>query len=234
MSLMISDTHYDHFFPSLNKATAEGLVAVGGNLSRRRLLAAYHQGIFPWYNEGQSIMWWSPDPRTVLFIGEIKISRSLKKTMRNGRFMITIDVAFEKVIQACAAPRNHNKNSWITGEMCSAYCDLYKAGDAHSVEVWRDNILVGGLYGVAIGKIFCGESMFSLENNASKIALVALHRYLQKIEFRLIDCQLPSNHLFSLGAENITRDQFLKEISRNTREEPINSWNLKLASSNLA
>jgi leucyl/phenylalanyl-tRNA--protein transferase len=222
-------------FPSLEKATPEGLVAVGGDLSRGRLLTAYRQGIFPWYSEGQPILWWSPNPRTVLFTGKVRVSRSLRKTLRNGDLTITMDSAFEDVISACAAPRANESETWITDDMCFAYCDLYKQGDAHSVEVWHNNTLVGGLYGVALGDVFFGESMFSQENNASKVALVGLDWQLQQKNFRLIDCQVPSKHLFSLGAESIDRRQFLAELGNGLQQgRRLERWPLEISAAILA
>ena len=232
---MIAEPNKSYVFPSLAEATPEGLVAVGGDLSRGRLLAAYRQGIFPWYSEGQPILWWSPDPRTVLYTGKLKVSRSLRKTLRHGGLMITMDSAFEDVISACAAPRSNESETWITDDMCFAYCDLYRQGDAHSIEVWRDNTLVGGLYGVALGKVFFGESMFSRENNASKVALVGLDWQLQQMNFRLIDCQIPSKHLFSLGAESINRGQFLAELENSLQQNGQSGrWQLDISAAILA
>jgi leucyl/phenylalanyl-tRNA--protein transferase len=221
-------------FPASHEATPEGLLAVGGDLSRERLLTAYSQGIFPWYNEGESILWWSPDPRTVLFPGSVKISRSLRKTLKNSGLVITMDRVFESVISECAIRRGDDR-SWITKDMSSAYCDLYTHGDAHSVEVWRKNILVGGLYGVVLGTIFFGESMFSRVNNASKVALVGLDWILQKKGFRLIDCQISSTHLLSLGAENIRRDHFLTEVKKGVLATvPEKQWQLNIPAEMLA
>ena len=232
---MITEPIKSYVFPSLEEFTPEGLVAVGGDLSRGRLLTAYRQGIFPWYNEGQPILWWSPDPRTVLYTGKVKISRSLRKTLRHGGLLITMDSAFEDVISACAAPRSNESETWITDEMFLAYCDLYKHGDAHSIEVWRNNTLVGGLYGVALGDVFFGESMFSQENNASKVALVGLDWQLQQMHFRLIDCQIRSKHLLSLGAETINRSQFLAELENGLRQqEKPGRWQLNISAAILA
>jgi leucyl/phenylalanyl-tRNA--protein transferase len=232
---MINEPTESFIFPSLEEATQEGLIAVGGDLSLDRLLTAYRQGIFPWYSEGQPILWWSPNPRTVLYIGKIKVSRSLRKTLRQGGLTITMDSAFEDVINACATRRGHETETWITDDMCSAYCDLYKRGDAHSVEVWRSNTLVGGLYGVALGGVFFGESMFFRENNASKIALLGLDWRLQQMHFRLIDCQIASDHLFSLGAESITRGQFLAELQNGLRQNgQPGHWQLDLSAVMLA
>ena len=200
-------------FPRSEDATPEGLLAVGGDLSRERLLAAYSQGIFPWYSEGGPILWWSPDPRAVLIPGRVKISRSLRKTLKHNSLSITIDTAFRRVIEECARARVGRDQTWITKDMCSAYHDLHAHGFAHSVEVWHNDSLVGGLYGVALGKIFFGESMFFNETNASKVALLGLDWKLQNMDFRLIDCQISSRHLISLGAENIKRNDFLRELT---------------------
>ena len=174
-----------YMFPRSENATPEGLLAVGGDLNRKRLLTAYSQGIFPWYSEGGPILWWSPDPRTVLFPGRVKISRSLRKTLRHSNLLITIDTAFRRVVDECARPRVDQDQTWITKDMYSAYCDLHAHGFAHSVEVWRTNTLVGGLYGVALGKIFFGESMFSSITNASKLCLIYLISILIKQNFLL-------------------------------------------------
>ena len=232
---MIVEPNSRYVFPSLKEGTPEGLVAVGGDLSRGRLLRAYRQGIFPWYSDGQPILWWSPDPRTVLYTGKVKISRSLRKTLRNSDLTITMDSAFEDVINACAAPRGNESETWITDDMSFAYCDLYNRGDAHSIEVWGNNSLVGGLYGVALGNVFFGESMFSRENNASKIALVGLDWKLQQMHFRLIDCQIPSKHLFSMGAECINKGQFLAELENGLRQNrQPRRWQLDISAAMLA
>jgi leucyl/phenylalanyl-tRNA--protein transferase len=204
----------DLSFPPVESATPEGLLAVGGDLGSDRLLEAYRRGIFPWYSPGQPILWWSPDPRAVLYPEKLKISRSLRKTLRHGRFRVTFDTAFREVMLACAAPRVQypGGGSWITDDMVAAYCRLHEQGVAHSVETRDANRLVGGLYGVALGGAFFGESMFAHETDASKIALVALARELHARGFTLIDCQVPSSHLASLGAEEIPRRRFLDEL----------------------
>jgi leucyl/phenylalanyl-tRNA--protein transferase len=206
----------DLCFPPVEAATPEGLLAVGGDLSPERLLAAYRRGIFPWYNPGQPILWWSPDPRAVLYPEQLKVSRSLRKTLRRGHFRVRFDTRFREVMLACAAPRRQypGGGTWITDEMVEAYCRLHELGVAHSVEISHDERLVGGLYGVALGGVFFGESMFARTTDASKVALVALARQLQAWGFALIDCQLPSAHLASLGAEEIPRAQFLAELER--------------------
>lgn len=201
-------------FPDADLAEKEpnGLLAVGGDLSPTRLLNAYRNGIFPWYSDGQPLLWWSPDPRTVLFPKQLKVSRSLRKTLRKQQFRASIDHCFEQVVQACAAPRQNEPGTWITPAMASAYSQLHKLGHAHSVEVWRDSELVGGLYGVAIGQVFFGESMFSRATDASKVAMVYLVERLLSWDYQLIDCQVYSEHLISLGAEEISRQAFIQHL----------------------
>lgn len=197
-------------FPALDKALHEpnGLLALGGCLSPQRLLNAYRHGAFPWFNPGEPILWWSPDPRLVLFPEQLLISRSLNKTLRKNPFEIRFDAAFEQVIDACAAPRSYTSGTWITEEMHHAYLELHTLGVAHSCEAWIDNELVGGLYGIAIGKVFFGESMFHRKTDASKVAFVHLVSQLQNWGYELIDCQVSSDHLLSLGAQQIPRNQF--------------------------
>lgn len=197
-------------FPALERAakTPNGLLALGGDLSPARLLAAYQRGIFPWYSSGEPIMWWSPDPRMVLFPSEFHASRSLKKHLRRAQFRFSINQAFTNVIQACAGPRAYADGTWITREMQSAYRQLHAIGKAHSVEIWQQEELVGGLYGVALGRVFFGESMFSEVDNASKAAFWVLSELLVEMEFTLIDCQVYSTHLETLGAREIPRQQF--------------------------
>ncbi len=200
----------EHVFPSPELAESSGLLAVGGDLSEARLLRAYSMGIFPWYSHRDPILWWSPDPRLVLFPDKLKISRSLKQTMRKKMFTVTLDRAFDKVISSCA--RVHGRadgETWITGDMREAYIGLHDAGYAHSVEVWCDEQLVGGLYGVSLGSAFFGESMFTKKNNASKVALVTLAQQLVKWNFSFMDCQLATPHLKRFGAQEIPRTQFL-------------------------
>ena len=201
-------------FPSVDSALRDpdGLLAIGGDLSPERLISAYRQGIFPWYSEGQPILWWSPDPRCVLEPEKIKISRSLAKTIRKKTFRITFNNAFENVIRACAEPRDIATGTWITEDMLQAYLELHKNGDATSVECWYDSKLVGGLYGVVIGKVFFGESMFSRMTDASKVTLVHLAQTLEEIGFQLIDCQIYSKHLHSLGAVPIQRELFISVL----------------------
>lgn len=202
-------------FPDVECALRDpnGLLAAGGDLSEERLLAAYRRGIFPWYSEGEPILWWSPDPRAVLFPAQIKISRSLRKTLKRRIFDVTLDQAFPTVISACAGPRQGARGTWITPEMFQAFCHLHDHGHAHSVECWQGSRLVGGLYGLAIGKVFFGESMFSHVTDASKVALVHLVWQLQRWGFGVIDCQVGSAHLASLGALDIPRREFVRLLS---------------------
>jgi leucyl/phenylalanyl-tRNA---protein transferase len=198
-------------FPPASQALVEpnGLLAAGGDLKPERLLAAYRRGIFPWYEEGQPILWWSPDPRSVLRPDAVKVSRSLRRSLDKGGFELKIDHAFREVVAACAAPRRYTDATWITREMAAAYTRLHGLGWAHSFESWRDGELVGGLYGVAIGRVFFGESMFARATDASKVALVRLAAHLQAHDFRLIDCQVASAHVASLGATTVSRADFL-------------------------
>jgi leucyl/phenylalanyl-tRNA--protein transferase len=202
-------------FPSPNEALTEpnGLLAAGGDLEPERLLSAYAQGIFPWYQEGQPILWWSPDPRAVLWPRELKVSRSLRRSMRNRGFEFRVDTAFDAVVAGCAAPREYGGGTWITAEMAAAYGRLRGLGWAHSFESWRDGVLVGGLYGVALGSVFFGESMFSRATDASKVALVRAVEVLQAAGIELIDCQVASAHTTSLGAIEIPRERFLKYVA---------------------
>lgn len=218
-----NDTSYQ--FPDVSLALEEpnGLLAIGGDLSPERLLAAYGQGIFPWFNPGEPILWWSPDPRAVLFPEKIKISRSLRKTLNKNLFTITTDLAFDEVVAACQAPRVKQKGTWITAEMRIAYSNMHHLGFAHSVEAWRDNELVGGLYGMAIGQVFFGESMFSKEKDASKVALVALTDKLRAWGYQLIDCQVQSEHLSTLGAEDMPRNTFCELLEKLVRLSPTDS-----------
>lgn len=212
-------------FPDPEQALEEpdGLLAIGGDLSMPRLLAAYRAGIFPWYQDDQPIMWWSPDPRAVLFPAELHISRSLRKTLRQNRFSISIDADFAGVIDACADNRS-DSGTWITTEMASAYQKLHDHGYAHSVEVWADGQLAGGLYGVNIGRIFFGESMFSRMTDASKIALVQLVCVCRGFGIRLIDCQVSSAHLANLGSRQIARTAFRELLQRYTPFPSPSGW----------
>jgi len=204
-----------------------GLLAAGGDLSPDRLLAAYRRGIFPWYEHPQPILWWSPDPRMVLFPNEIHISRSLRKRLRHTDFRITADTSFEAVIDACAAPRDYTSDTWIGGDMRDAYVQLHRLGHAHSIEVWLDNELIGGLYGVGIGAVFFGESMFSRTRDASKIALVHLEGQLRQWDYALIDCQQDTPHMRSMGGRTIARTEFLAILGKECeRERPIGTWSI--------
>ena len=213
-------------FPPVESALREpdGLLAAGGDLSAERILAAYRQGIFPWFNPDEPILWWSPDPRCVLFPERLHVSRSLRKALRKQAFRVTFDSAFEQVIAACAAPRAYAKGTWISPEMQRAYCRLHWLGHAHSVEVWQGEELVGGLYGLALGGIFFGESMFSNQSNASKIGFVHLVEHLKKWGYALIDCQVYSDHLASLGADEIPRAEFMARLQAGLTLSPVHRW----------
>lgn len=214
-------------FPPVSQALDEpdGLLAAGGGLTPDWLLCAYRQGIFPWYAEGQPILWWSPDPRMVLFPEEIRVRRSLAKRLRNGGFTVTFDHAFGRVIAACAETRADAEGTWIDDAMRQAYLDLHRMGHAHSVEVWQAETLVGGLYGLSIGRIFFGESMFSRVPDASKVALVQLARRLQHHDFALIDCQMHTPHLASMGARDIARERFIGYLEQNVHAPtPAGLW----------
>jgi leucyl/phenylalanyl-tRNA--protein transferase len=205
---------HDLRFPPVNQATPEGLLAVGGDLRPKRILAAYRHGIFPWYNEGDPILWWSPDPRAVLFPNKLHVARSLKKTLRSNVFTVTLDTCFRQVMEQCAGPRPQypEGGTWITDDMRDAYTRLHELGYAHSVESWQEGILVGGLYGIAIGGAFFAESMFTRVDDASKVALVKLVQQLQAWNFRLIDCQQSSPHVMRFGAEEILRSDFINQL----------------------
>jgi len=210
-------------FPEVERALAEpnGLLAAGADLSLPRLLEAYRNGIFPWFGHDQPILWWSPDPRMVLFPAELKVSRSLARTLRNARFEVRADTAFDAVIEGCRQPRRGESGTWITEEMAEAYGTLHRAGFAHSVETWLDDKLVGGLYGVALGRAFFGESMFARVSDASKVALVALTRQLQHWGFGVIDCQMNTSHLASLGAREIPRAEFTRRLRELVHYAPV-------------
>lgn len=212
---MIPWLEADDPFPPIAQALKRpnGLLAAGADLGVERLLDAYRRGIFPWYGEGEPILWWSPDPRMVLVPAELKISRSLDKTLRNKVYEVRFDTAFRRVMQACAEPRDGQAGTWITAEMIEAYCRLHDAGWAHSVETWIDGELAGGLYGVAIGRMFYGESMFTRVRDASKIALVHLVQLLERMQFQLIDCQMATAHLASLGAREMPRARFSRQVA---------------------
>lgn len=213
-------------FPPPHFAEPEGLLAIGGDLSGQRLLLAYQMGIFPWYGEGEPILWWSPDPRLVLYPDAVHVSRRLKRIIRQQVFTITCDAAFDEVISTCAALRTDNfQETWIGPDMIDAYCRLFHAGYAHSIEVWQGARLTGGLYGVSMGRGFFGESMFSLVPNTSKIALVALCRFLRVLCFDFVDCQVRTDHLQRMGAKEVARSFFLKMLARSiTRKTLKGSW----------
>ncbi len=202
------------YFPSVNHASPDGLLAVGGDLSPERLMLAYRNGIFPWFEDDEPILWWSPPQRMVLFFDELKISKSMRNILNRGIFKVTFNTAFREVITSCRkVKRVGQEGTWITNEMVEAYCRLHELGIARSFEVWQDDKLVGGLYGVDLGHVFCGESMFSLLPNASKVAFIALAGQLQKENYKLLDCQVHNDHLESLGAREIPRADFLKIVT---------------------
>ncbi len=215
-------------FPPVRQAlrSPNGLLAAGGDLSVARLLEAYRHGIFPWFSAGEPILWWSPDPRMVLFPNEFKISNSLRKTLRNGRYEVRFDSAFEQVMRACAAPRKGagSGGTWIHEEMIAAYSELHRLGHTHSMETWIEGELAGGLYGVALGRMFFGESMFSRRTDASKIALAHLAAQLEKWNFGMIDCQMNTPHLASLGAREIPRKEFIARLQDLINCSPVPVW----------
>jgi len=202
----------DNAFPDVTKASEDGLLAIGGDLSAKRLLNAYQNGIFPWFEDDNTILWWSPDPRFVLFPKDLKVSKSMKQVIRYTDFVVTVNKDFNAVIAACAAAKRPGQDdTWITNGMIEAYTNLHQLGYAKSIEVWLDNTLVGGLYGVDLGNgVFCGESMFTKVSNASKVGFIS---FIQNTNYKLIDCQVYTNHLESLGAIDISRDQFLKYLT---------------------
>jgi len=205
-------------FPPVETALAEpdGLLCAGGDLAPERLIEAYRRGIFPWFSNGQPILWWSPDPRTVLYPTELHVSRSLSKMLRRGRFTVSFNRAFDAVMDGCADPDRRPEGTWITPRMRAAYLRLHELGFAHSVETWNGSRLVGGIYGVALGRVFFGESMFSAERDASKVAICALSHSLQERNYRFIDCQVASPHLLSLGARSLPRREFLRALAAAT------------------
>ncbi len=218
-------------FPPVERAlrSPNGLLAAGGDLSAPRLLEAYRHGIFPWFNPGEPALWWSPDPRMVLIPGEFKISRSLAKVLRNAAYEVRCDTAFEQVMRNCAAPRGEQGGTWINEDMIAAYRALHELGYAHSVETWIDGHLAGGLYGVSIGRMFYGESMFSHASNASKIALAHLAGQLERWQADhptkgMIDCQMNTSHLASLGAREIPRSEFIARLQELINCEPVKRW----------
>lgn len=219
----------DLVFPSPEEAEPEGLLAIGGDLGLERLLLAYCLGIFPWYSEGSPILWWSPDPRLILVPKDLHVSRSLSKIIKKDIFRITLDQSFKEVIQGCAhAQRPEGKGTWIGKDMINAYIRLHKAGFAHSVESWFSDKLVGGVYGVALGKVFFGESMFFTMDNASKVAFVYLARLLRKWRFDMIDCQVTTANLLRFGAHEISRARFLKRLAKALKHQTMRGcWQQK-------
>ena len=209
-------------FPPVHLAHNSGLLAIGGDLSAKRLLLAYKLGIFPWFSDEEPIMWWSPDPRLVLYPGELKVSKSLKKIIKKDIIHVTMDSAFNRVIASCAQVRlQKNEGTWVGKNMITAYCKLHDLGYAHSVEAWSEGELVGGLYGVSLGKCFFGESMFTRKNNASKVAFVKFVEYLKALSFDMIDCQVTTDLLISFGAKEIPRKQFLKQLEKSLKVPTI-------------
>jgi len=213
----------DDPFPPVEQALRDpnGLLAAGGDLSPERLIDAYRRGIFPWFGDDDPLLWWSPDPRMVLHAGELRVSRSLRRAVRSGRFHVTLDTAFTEVVAGCAEPRPEQDGTWITADMTDAYVRLAALGFAHSVEAWADGRLAGGLYGVAIGRMFFGESMFTRVTDASKVAFVQLVRQLERWGVPLVDCQMSTHHLASLGAREISRADFVREVRRLVRQPAV-------------
>jgi len=217
-------------FPPPHLAEPDGLLAIGGDLTPQRLLLAYSSGLFPWFNEGQPPLWWTPDPRCIFEPGQMTISKSLAKVLRQGRFRVTCDTDFRGVITACAAIRkSQGEETWITEQLTEAFLTLFEMGYAHSIECWQDDFLAGGLYGVCLGRCFFGESMFHQRRDGSKVALAHLHRLAEQVGFELIDCQLPNDHLVSLGAREIPRIDFLARLEKagvtQSAEPPRQSFN---------
>ena len=199
------------FFPPVADANRDGILAVGGDLSPERLKLAYQSGIFPWFEKGEPIIWWSPNPRIILFFDELIVSKSMRNILNRDIFKVTFNQNFREVISACQnIERNGQNGTWITNEMIESYCELHKMGTAKSIEVWQNDIIVGGLYGIDLGHVFCGESMFSKVSNASKVAFIALVNHLKKDNYKLLDCQVYNPHLESLGCREIKRDDFIK------------------------
>ena len=228
--ILLDPDQPDQAFPPTQKALKDpnGLLAVGGCLSTTRLLNAYRHGIFPWYSDDEPILWWSPDPRLVLFPEQLNVSQSLRKTLKKQKYTVTIDQAFTQVIRACAQPRQAESGTWITDDIENAYNALHELGITHSAEAWLDGVLVGGLYGVAIGQVFFGESMFNTATDASKVAFATLVAKLKSWDYKLIDCQVHSAHLASLGAVEIDRTEF-NHLIKQYGEQPVNplAWQNK-------
>jgi len=202
-------------FPPVSQALTDpnGLLAIGGTLGTARLINAYEQGIFPWYNEDEPVMWWSPDPRCVIYTDQFSVNRSFARFLKKRQFKITLNHAFDQVIEQCAQPRPYQQETWIGDDIIKSYQNLHQAGIAHSVEVWLDDQLVGGVYGIFVGHTFCGESMFSRVTNGSKTALYTLCQWLNKHQVTMVDCQVPNPHLMSLGAQEISRQQFISHLN---------------------
>ena len=201
----------DLFFPPFDQSNRDGILAIGGDLSLERLQLAYKSGIFPWFEEGEPIVWWSPNPRMVLFLEELVVSKSMRNILNKNRFKVTFNQNFKDVISICQnIKRNGQNGTWITNDMIEAYCKLHELGIAKSVEVWQDEVLVGGLYGIDLGHVFCGESMFSKVSNASKVAFIALVNQLKAANYKLLDCQVYNPHLESLGCREIERTDFME------------------------
>jgi leucyl/phenylalanyl-tRNA---protein transferase len=214
LPLQIPLLNSDLNFPPVNQASREGILAIGGDLSPERLMLAYKSGIFPWFNDAEPIIWWSTDPRMVLFFDELKVSKSMKKVIEKKIFKITFNQNFRAVIENCKKiERDGQSDTWISNEMIAAYCKLNEIGKAKSIEVWQNDELVGGLYGVDLGNVFCGESMFSKVSNASKIAFVYLVEYLKTNHYKLLDCQVYNDHLASLGCRAISRNEFMQILN---------------------
>jgi leucyl/phenylalanyl-tRNA--protein transferase len=204
------------FFPAVDEANPDGILAIGGDLSPERLLLAYKSGIFPWFEEGEPIFWWSPNPRMVLFLDDLVVSKSMRNILNRNIFKVTFNQNFREVISNCKKiKRNGQNGTWITNDMIEAYCKLNELGIAKSVEVWQNEELVGGLYGIDLGHIFCGESMFSKVSNASKVAFIALANQLKKANYKILDCQVYNEHLESLGCREIERDDFIEILKAN-------------------
>ena len=214
-------------FPPVSRALTEpnGLLAAGGELTPERLVDAYRQGIFPWYSQDQPLLWWSPDPRMVLFPAELRLTRSLKKRLRRRDYEIRADTCFGRVMRACAGPRRGQEGTWITEEMVTAYCALHAQGLAHSVETWMNGELAGGLYGIALGRMFYGESMFARATDASKLALAHLVRQIERWGFGMIDCQMKTPHLAAFGAREIPRREFMRKLQELVNyPPPVSEW----------
>ena len=218
----LSDTNY--IFPDTKNATEDGLVAWGDDLNIERIISAYRSGIFPWYNEYEDdpVLWWSPNPRLILHFDDLKVSKSLQKSIR--KFQVKFDTNFEAVMKNCRDVRIDKEGSWIGDDILDKYIQLHKMGIAHSVETYYNDELVGGLYGVSVGSIFCGESMFSRKSDASKVALYHLVEKAKELNYNFIDCQIPTNHLKSMGAIEVSRDFFIKELKKSLDKTPLSEW----------